>query len=60
VPTGKGRVFVNVDEFKFDQCEMPGKQLVEGFCLSYDLLRGCCLETQGACHADPQVTENEE
>lgn len=31
------------------KCQRPDKQVSEGLCLSYDLLRGVCLETMEPC-----------
>lgn len=33
------------------KCQHPRKHVSEGLCLSYDLLRGLCLETMGPCAA---------
>ena len=39
---------VNVDVSK---CERAEKEVVEGFCLSYDTIKGICLETMEECDA---------
>jgi len=46
-----------VDRLDFSQCVREEKQLIEGFCLSYDLLRGLCLETLQPCSARETVPE---
>ena len=46
---------MNIEVFDFDLCDLPQKQVIEGLCLSYDMLRGCCLETMAACLAEPKV-----
>lgn len=35
----------------FSRCQMEEKEVVEGLCLSYDLMRGLCMETRRACAA---------
>ncbi len=35
-------------------CRHPRKQVSEGLCLSYDLLRGLCLETMQPCTTLPE------
>lgn len=46
---------MNVETIDFSQCDREEKQLIEGFCLSFDLLRGRCLETLEPC----QLLESE-
>lgn len=31
------------------RCALPEKEVVEGVCLSYDMIRGLCLETMCPC-----------
>ncbi len=38
----------NVDPSK---CERAEKEVVEGICLSYDMMKGICLETMQECDA---------
>lgn len=45
---------VTIDEAKCDHVE---KEIVEGLCLSYDMIKGVCMETLEPCVALP---ENEE
>jgi len=33
------------------QCERVEKEVVEGICLSYDMIKGICLETMQECEA---------
>ena len=40
--------------FDTSKCEREEKEVVEGFCLSYDMLKGVCLETMEACEAMPE------
>lgn len=42
------------------KCPHPGKEVSEGFCLSYDLLRGLCLETMEPCVALATLDKIEE
>ena len=44
----------NIDTSK---CKREEKEVVEGFCLSYDMVKGVCLETMEACEA---ISENDE
>jgi hypothetical protein len=37
-----------IDESK---CDLEGKEVLEGICLSYDMLKGVCLETNEKCEA---------
>ena len=46
--------FNNIDTSK---CKREEKEVVEGFCLSYDMVKGVCLETMEACEA---ISESEE
>jgi len=39
---------MNIDTSK---CVRAEKEVVEGICLSYDMLKGICLETMQACDA---------
>lgn len=38
----------NIDATK---CDREEKEVVEGVCLSYDMIRGICLETMEECDA---------
>lgn len=39
------------------KCKREEKEVVEGFCLSYDMLKGVCLETMKECEAMHQSDE---
>lgn len=39
------------------KCERADKEVVEGLCLSYDMVKGICLETMEECIA---TTKDEE
>ena len=43
-----------IDESRCDRAE---KEVIEGLCLSYDLVKGVCLETMEPCVA---IEENDE
>ena len=47
-------VLQNIDESK---CERAEKEIIEGICLSYDMLKGICLETMKACEAMEESDE---
>ena len=36
------------------RCDLAEKEIVEGLCLSYDLVRGVCLETMEPCVAEQE------
>lgn len=38
----------NIDTSK---CDRDDKEVIEGICLSYDMVKGVCLETMKACVA---------
>lgn len=50
---------MNMEVFDFEKCEMPEKKVIEGLCLSYDMLRCNCLETMETCLAAPEGTDVE-
>ncbi len=39
------------------KCKREEKEVVEGICLSYDMLKGVCLETMEECEAMNQSDE---
>ena len=45
---------VSIDASK---CKREEKEVVEGFCLSYDTIKRVCLETMEACEAMPESDE---
>lgn len=48
---GKRRCKVDIAAFDISRCRRPEKKECEGLCLSYDMLRGLCMETAGPCEA---------
>ena len=42
---------MNLMDIDTTKCDRAEKEVVEGFCLSYDLLREICLETMEKCTA---------
>jgi len=48
---------MDLEIFDFALCDLSEKQVIEGLCLSYDMLRGCCLETMAECFAGPKTSE---
>lgn len=40
---------MNLDTIDKPGCERAEKEIIEGFCLSYDLVKGVCLETLEPC-----------
>jgi len=40
---------MNLTSIDVSKCTREEKEVIEGFCLSYDLVRGLCLETLQAC-----------
>ncbi len=41
----------------FSSCEMNEKEVVEGLCLSFDLLRRICMETGTPCKTQQEPTQ---
>lgn len=39
---------INIDTSK---CQREEKEVIEGICLSYDMVKGVCLETMEKCDA---------
>lgn len=48
---------MNLWNIDVSQCERDDKEVIEGICLSYDMIKGICLETMEACVA---AQKNEE
>ena len=48
---------MNLISFDTSKCKREEKEVVEGFCLSYDMIKGVCLETREACEAIPESDE---
>lgn len=42
---------MNLTNIDSSQCELAEKEVVEGICLSYDMMKGICLETMEKCVA---------
>lgn len=50
---------MNLRGIDVSRCNRPEKVEIEGFCLSFDLMRGLCLETMGPCVAQVEEAEEE-
>ena len=48
---------MNINTIDESKCDRIEKEVIEGLCLSYDLVKGVCLETKEPCVA---MQENEE
>lgn len=48
---------MNLENIDASKCERAEKEVVEGLCLSYDMVNGVCLETMQECVA---VQESDE
>ncbi len=42
---------MNLISIDTSKCKREEKEVIEGFCLSYDMLKCVCLETMEACEA---------
>ena len=42
---------MNLMHIDTSKCERAEKEVIEGICLSYDLMKGICLETMQECDA---------
>jgi hypothetical protein len=42
---------MNLKSIDTSKCKREEKVVVEGICLSYDMLKGVCLETMEECEA---------
>jgi len=51
---------MNLQSIDVSKCQRSEKEVSEGLCLSYDLLRGLCLETMGPCVALVDQAESED
>lgn len=51
---------MNLQCIDVSKCQRPQKKVSEGLCLSYDLLRGLCLETMEPCVAMTGEADAEE
>ncbi|MCM2263603.1 MAG: hypothetical protein NDI73_00260 [Desulfuromonadales bacterium] len=51
---------MNLQCIDVSKCQRPQKKVSAGLCLSYDLLRGLCLETMEPCVAVADEAETGE
>ena len=42
---------MNLMHFDTSKCERDEKEVIEGICLSYDMMKRICLETMQECDA---------
>lgn len=42
---------MNLNNVDTSKCKRDEKEVVEGLCLSYDMIKGVCLETMEECDA---------
>ena len=42
---------MNLQNINVDKCQREEKEVIEGICLSFDMVRGVCLETMQECIA---------
>ena len=42
---------MDLQNIDVDKCQRKEKEVIEGVCLSYDMVRGVCPETMGECDA---------
>ena len=48
---------MNLMSIDTSKCERAEKEVIEGICLSYDMVKGLCLETMQECDAIPKDDE---
>jgi hypothetical protein len=48
---------MNLMSIDTSKCERAEKEVVEGICLSFDMMKGICLETMQECDAIPKDDE---
>jgi hypothetical protein len=48
---------MNLISIDTSKCKREEKEVVEGICLSYDMIKGVCLETMETCEAIPESDE---
>ena len=48
---------MNLISIDTSKCKRDEKEVVEGFCLSCDMIKGVCLETMETCEAIPESDE---
>jgi hypothetical protein len=49
--------FMNLISIDTSKCKREEKEVIEGFCLSYDMVKGVCLETMEKCEAMSESDE---
>jgi hypothetical protein len=49
--------FMKITSIDTSKCEREEKEVIEGFCLSYDMVKGVCLETMEDCEAMSESDE---
>ena len=42
---------MNLENIDASKCDRAEKEVIEGLCLSYDMMNGVCLETMQECDA---------
>jgi hypothetical protein len=48
---------MNLTNIDPEKCDRDDKEVVEGICLSYDMVKGICLETSEECVATKDIDE---
>lgn len=48
---------MNLMDIDTAKCDRAEKEVVEGICLSYDMIKGVCLETMKKCDAIQESDE---
>ncbi len=48
---------MNLRVIDVSRCERAEKEVIEGICLSYDMVRNLCLETMAECDAVKEQRE---
>jgi hypothetical protein len=48
---------MNLTNIDTTKCDRDDKEVIEGICLSYDMVKGICLETLEECVAAEKIEE---
>jgi hypothetical protein len=48
---------MNLSKIDVSKCDRAEKEVIEGLCLSYDMIKGVCLETMEECAAMQENVE---
>ena len=48
---------MNLRNIDTSKCERAEKEVIEGLCLSFDMVKGICLETMRECEATQKDDE---